>query len=130
MFALLVVASLGLTGIDMLAREEAEARLDDAVRSYVVAVGAGLDARDLERAMSTRAIALHAIYERDRMRQIDLAIDIERLRATPAADPMELHRLEDELGALRAAREACLFRRTATELQQQRAIAAARRHAP
>jgi hypothetical protein len=118
---ILLTAALGLTEIDVLAREEAEERLDAAVTAYVLALRAGFDAPELRNRVSVLSIALHAVYERDRMRQIDLAIDLARV------EPAEAPAIEEELSELELAREAYLRRRVATEREQRTAIAAAAR---
>lgn len=119
MLTVALALAIALTEIDTAAREEAERNADAAVAAYAHALVDGdEDAPSLETLVSRSQIALHAIYERDRMRQIDLALDIERLRSTGSADAAELRRLEEELARLRAARDEYLSRRTATEMKQ------------
>ncbi|HEU4523343.1 MAG TPA: hypothetical protein VFT12_15140 [Thermoanaerobaculia bacterium] len=114
MFTIILAIALSFLDVDRLAREDAERDLDAAMAAYVHAIVSEPSAAPaLERLVSERQIALHAIYERDRMRQIGLAADLAK------AAPADVPRLEAELAALRAAREEYLLRRTAIEVKQQ-----------
>ena len=85
---------------------------------------AGLAQRQEE--MDALLVALRAILERDRMREIDLQADVDRLlEAQTPADDEELAVRRRELALLRAERERYLARRTVIEAGQQAAIAAA-----
>ena len=126
MLTVALAIAIALTEIDVAAREEAERDVIAAVNAYADALFEGqTDLASIEQLLSERQIALHAIYERDRMRQIGLAADIERLRASAGADAVELQRLEDELAELRRAREEYLARWAATEKKQQELLTSA-----
>lgn len=113
--------------LSIAARDEAAVRYDQAVQRYVDAIHAGaadLNARRAE--MTALHVALRAILERDRMREIDLQADVERLlEAETPADVGELQMRSRELTLLRAERERSLARRTVIEAEQQAAVAAA-----
>lgn len=126
MLTVALAIAMTLTEIDVAAREQAERNVTAAVMAYADAVFEGqTDLVSLEHLLSEREIALHAIYERDRMRQIGLAADIDRLRASAGADAVELQRLEEELAELRRVREDYLARWAATEKKQQTLLTSA-----
>ncbi|MGZ8867048.1 MAG: hypothetical protein ACXW2P_01800 [Thermoanaerobaculia bacterium] len=113
--------------LSLAARDEAAVRYDQSVQRYVAGIHAGTEDLDGRREeMRALHVALRAILERDRMREIDLRADVDRLlgAATPADDE-ELLMRQRELALLRAERERYLARRTVIEGEQQATIAAA-----
>ena len=119
-FALLMFLSLA-------ARDEAALRYDESVQSYIDAVRSNSgDVQKRRDEMGALHVALRAILERERMREIDLAIDVDTLRDadTPETDK-ELRVRSEALRVLRSERERFLARRTVIEREQQAAIAAA-----
>lgn len=113
--------------LSLAARDEAAVRYDESVERYIEAVRA--NAEDVGKRRDERGalhVALRAILERERMREIDLAIDVKALRdaGTPESDE-ELRVRDDALRILRFERERFLARRTVIEREQEAAIAAA-----
>lgn len=119
-FALIMFLSLA-------ARDEAALRYDQSVQRYIEAVRS--NAEDVQKKgdeMGALHVALRAILERERMREIDLAIDVGTLRDAGTSETDEELRVRDEaLRELRSERERFLARRTVIEREQQAAIAAA-----
>lgn len=119
-FALIMFLSLA-------ARDEAALRYDQSVQRYIEAVRS--NAEDVQKKgdeMGALHVALRAILERERMREIDLAIDVGNLRDAGTSETDEELRVRDEaLRELRSERERFLARRTVIEREQQAAIAAA-----
>jgi hypothetical protein len=113
--------------LSLLARDEAALRYDESVQRYIEAVHSGSpDAGKLRDGMGALHVALRAILERERMREIDLAIDVRTLRGAGTPETDEELRVRDEaLRLLRAERERFLARRTVIEREQQAAVAAA-----
>src|SRR5687768_16919667 len=113
--------------LSLAARDEAALRYDESVERYIEAVHA--NAEDVQKRrdeMGALHVALRAILERERMREIDLAIDVRTLRdaGTPETDE-ELRVRDEALRILRSERERFLARRTVIEREQQATIAAA-----
>jgi len=113
--------------LSIAARDEAAMRLDESVQRYIDAV----QARDVMIAkrreeMDALHIALRAIMERERMREIDLATEVATLLEAEAVESdAELRVRQDALRLLRSEREGYLARRTVIEREQQAAITAA-----
>jgi hypothetical protein len=119
-FALVLLLSIA-------ARDEAAMRLDESVQRYIDAVQARdvMIARRREE-MDALHIALRAIMERERMREIDLATEVATLLEAGAVESdAELRVRQDALRLLRSERERYLAHRTVIERQQQAAITAA-----
>jgi hypothetical protein len=113
--------------LSLAARDEAAVRYDQAVQHYIAAIHERAEDLDQRRdEMSALHVALRAILERDRMREMDLQADVDRLlEAKTPADDGELLVRQRQLALLRAERERYLARRTVIEGEQQAAIAAA-----
>ena len=112
--------------LSLAARDEAAVRYDESVERYIEAVRSNADDAGKRRdEMGALHVALRAILERERMREIDLAIDVKALRdaGTPEEDD-ELRVRDDARRLLRSERERFLARRTVIEREQQAAIAA------
>lgn len=113
--------------LSLAARDEAAVRYDESVERYIDAVRSNAEDVGKRRdEMGALHVALRAILERERMREIDLAIDVRTLRdaGTPETDE-ELRVRVEALRVLRSERERFLARRTMIEREQQAAIAAA-----
>lgn len=113
--------------LSLAARDEAAVRYDESVARYIEAVRSNAEDVATKRdEMGALHVALRAIVERERMREIDLAIDVRTLRdaGTPETDE-ELRRRDEALRILRSERERFLARRTVVEREQHAAIAAA-----
>ena len=113
--------------LSLAARDEAAVRYDNSVQRYIDAIHAGAeDLAGRREEMSALHVAVRAILERERMREIDLQVDVDRLlEAETPADDEELQLRQREVLLLRAERERYLARRTVIEVEQQAAIAAA-----
>ena len=113
--------------LSLAARDEAALRYDDSVQRYIEAVHSG--AEDLQKRrdeMGALHVALRVVLERERMREIDLALDVRSLRDAGIDEADDELRLRDEaLRVLRSDRERFLARRTVIEREQQAAIASA-----
>ncbi len=113
--------------LSLAARDEAAVRYDESVERYIEAVRSNAEDVGKRRdEMGALHVALRAILERERMREIDLAIDVKALRDAGTAEADEELRVRDDaLRALRSERERFLARRTVIEREQEAAIAAA-----
>lgn len=113
--------------LSLAARDEAALRYDESVRRYIEAVHS--DAADVEKKrdeMGSLHVALRAILERERMREIDLAAGVTALREAGTLETDDELRVRDEaLRTLRSERERFMARRTVIEREQEAAIAAA-----
>ena len=113
--------------LSIAARDEAAMRFDLSVQRYIDAVYArDVDGAGRREEMDALHIALRAILERERMREVDLAADVATLRESGTMETEDqLRTREDALRLLRSERERYLARRTIIEREQQAAINAA-----
>jgi hypothetical protein len=113
--------------LSIAARDEAAMRLDESVQRYIDAVYArSEDLAGRRQEMDSMHIALRAILERERMREVDLATAVAALREAGTVESGdELRTREEALRLLRSERERYLARRTVIEREQQASITAA-----
>src|SRR5687767_11860262 len=103
--------------LSLAARDEAAMRFDESVQRYIDAVHArAVDIAGRREEMGALHIALRAILERERMREVDLAADVATLREAGTGETdHELRTREDALRLLRFERERYLASRTVIE---------------